>query len=344
MKTIAIFLSLSLAGSSLALVGCSKSSNSGPGANNSNSNNSGSSSAASSASASGGGSGPVDLKIKWQIGKVYDMSMDLHQSTDINVPGQPVHQELKLTQGLNYTPLKELDNGGHQVRLQFARQNLDLNQNGKEILNYDSSQSTPIATNGPAASVSAAMHAMLGAPLDFTFASDGTVEQIDGLDTLSNNIAQAVPNPRQRLQLQQLYDEDTLKQYGSFSESLPNHPINVGDTWSSSHDINNPAGLVTVDANYTFKDWEQHNGHNCVHLVITGDIKSKSATASAIGAVVNIKKGNISGNAWFDPDLGMFVDINTDQDTTLDITTRQMNLTEDMKQNVDISLLGVTSM
>ncbi len=338
MKTLAILLSLSLAGSSVALVGCGKSSSS----NNNNSGGGGSNSSASSTSGSGG-SGPVDLKIKWQTGKVYDMSMDLNQSTDITVPGQPIHQVLKLTQGLNYTPLKELDNGGHQVRLEFARQNLNLTQNGKQVLSYDSSQPAQAETNGPAVSVAAAMHAMLGAPLDFTFGPDGTVEKIDGLDTLSNNIAEAVPNPRQRMQLQQLYDENTLKQYGSFSESLPNHPINVGDTWNSSHDINNPAGMVTVNATYTFKDWEQHNGHNCVHLVIAGDIKSKSASASEIGAVVNIKNGKISGDAWFDPDLGMFVDINTDQDTTLDITTRQMNLTEDMKQNVDISLLGINN-
>ena len=269
--------------------------------------------------------------------------MNLDRATDINVPGQPIHQELKLTQGLAYSPLKELDNGGHQVRLEFARQTISINQNGKDILNFDSSQTTPIETNGPVAAVAAAMHAMVGAPLDFTFAADGSVTKIDGIDSLSNSIASAVPNPRQRMQLQQLYDEDTMKQYGAFSQSLPDHPVNVGDTWSASHDINNPAGLVTVDSTYTFKNWEQHSGHNCVHLVITGDIKTKTASAASIGAVVKIKKGSIGGDAWFDPDLGMFVDINTDQDTTLAITTRQMDLTQDMKQNVDISLQGVTA-
>jgi len=334
MKKLIIPLALSLAGS-VFLAGCSKSGNSGAAGGSTNS------SAAANAGGSSAPAGPVDLKIKWQIGKRYDMMMDLNQTTDINVPGQPVHQELKLTQGLDYSPLKELDNGGHQVRLQFASQTIDINQNGKDVLSYDSNQSTPIETNGPVGAVAAAMHAMVGAPLDFTFAADGTVESIDGIDALSNSIAAAVPNERQRLQVQQLYDEDTLKQYGAFAQSLPNHPVNVGDSWSESHDINNPAGVMTINSNYTFKNWEQHNGHNCVHLVITGDIKTKTASASMIGAVIKIKSGSISGDAWFDPDLGMFIDINSDQDTTLDITTRQMALTQEMKQNVDLSLQGI---
>ena len=140
---------------------------------------------------------------------------------------------------------------------------------------------------------------------------------------------------------QQLFDENTLKRYGSFSQSLPDHPVNIGDSWTSSQDINNPAGVMTVNSTYTFKNWEPHNGHNCAHILITGDIKTKSASASTIGAVVNVKKGIVNGDAWFDPDLGMFVDINSDQDTTLDITTRAGAFTERMKQNVDMSLLSV---
>ena len=158
MKTTIILLGLSLAGGSLFLIGCSKSGKSGPGANNGN---------GPTASSPNGGSataGPVDLKIKWQTGKVYDMEMDLNQATDINVPGQPVHQELKLTQGLHYSPLKDLDSGRFQVQLEFERQSLDLTQNGKELLSFDSSQNTPIDTDSKAPPLATVMRAMLGVP------------------------------------------------------------------------------------------------------------------------------------------------------------------------------------
>lgn len=323
MKTIVILF----AGSLLCLVGCSKSNGNRPAASSAN---------------GGSAAGPVDLKIKWQTGKKYDMEMALNQSSDINVPNQPIHQELKLTQDFHYSPLKDLDNGGHQVEMEFDRQNFDLNQNGKELLNFDSTQNTPIDKSSPVASVAAAMRAMLGVPLDYTLAADGTVEKIDGLDSLMSRITAAVPDQRQRVSLGQLYDEDTLKQYGSLTQSLPDHPVNIGDTWSSSHDVNNPTGVMTVDSTYTFKDWEQHNGHNCVHLLISGDVKTKTASAATTGAVVNIKKGTVTGDAWFDPDLGMFVDINSDQDITMDIQTRNMALTQRQKQNVEMSLVDVS--
>ena len=340
-KTIIALLSLSLAAGSLFLVGCSKSGKSGPGTNTSSTS---SSSSPAASSANGGGSaaaGPVDLKIKWQTGKVYDMEMDVNQDTEINARGGPAHQEMKLTQGLRYSPLKDLDSGRYQVQMEFYRQSIDFTQNGRKLLSFDSTQNTPSDPNNGAPPVAPVMRAMLGAPLDYTIAADGTVEKIDGLDTLTSRIAAAVPDQRQRVMFQQLFDEDTLKRYGALSQSLPGHPVNVGDTWSSSQDINNPAGVMAVNCTYTFKNWESHGGHNCAHILITGDIKTKTASASTIGAVVKVKKGIVSGEAWFDPDLGMFVDINTGQDMTLDITTRSMAFTQQMKENIDMSLLSV---
>jgi hypothetical protein len=335
MKKIVTLLSVAFAGSSLILPGCSKSQKSEPIANGTNSM------ATSSAEGGATATGPIDLKMKWQVGKQYDMEMDLNQVTDINMPGRPIHQGLKLTQGLDYSPLKNLDNGGNQLQLEFDHQNFGLSQNGKDVLSYDSTQKAPIQPDSPVAPVAAAMHAMLGVPLVYTIAADGTVEKIDGIDTLTSRITAALPDQRQRVALQQLYDEDTLKQYGSFSQSLPGHPVSVGDSWSASHDVTSPTGVMTVDANYTFKDWEQHDGHNCVHFLVTGDIKTKSASASTVGAVVKIQSGTIDGDVWFDPDQGIFVEDKTDQDLTLNITTRSTTFTEHMKQNVTMSLLGV---
>jgi hypothetical protein len=326
MNKIAVLISLCFAGSLLLLPGCSKSTN-------------------SHLQAGSGGNaeaGPTDLKMKWPVGTNYSMEMDLKQATDIKVSGQPIHQDLTLTQGIRYKALKDLDNGGHQLELEFENENITLNQNGKEILNYDSTQNTPVDKSGPAASVAAVMGAMLNAPLDYTLAADGTVEKIDGYDAMMSRINAAVPDKAQRASLGQMFDQDTLKQYCAFAKSLPDHPVNIGDAWSASDDLNTPTGVLTVDTTYTYKDWEQHDGHNCVHLMVTGDIKTKSASAATLGAVVKIEKGTLNGEAWFDPDLGMFVDIKNDQDLTMDVTTRGSTFTEHQKQNVDVSLVDIS--
>jgi hypothetical protein len=326
MRSMAVLLALCLAGSSPLLSGCSKSKSSG-GSAGSNAN---------------GSSAPVTLKIKWQIGKRYDMEMDLNQASDLTVPNRPIHQILKLTQGLHYSPLTNLDNGGSQVQVEFDSQNLSFTQNGRELVSYDSSDSTPVPTNGAAAPAAAVMHAMLNVPLVYNFGADGKLEKIDGIDSLTSRINAAMPNQQQRMQLGQLFDPGTLKRYGQFSEGLPDHPVSVGDSWSWSQDIDNATGVMTVDATCTFQDWEQHNGHNCVHLLVTGDIKTKTASAAMTGAMVTVKKGTINGENWFDPDLGMYVDVNSDQDIAMNIKTQTMALTDHLKQNVRLSLVDVS--
>ena len=335
MKKTVILVTLCLAGIALLASGCSKSKKAGPSAND---NGAGGSSANGGAAANG----PTDLKLKWQTGKRYDMEMDLNQSSDTDIPNRPASRtDIKLTQGFHYSLLKDLPNGGTQVELEFDRQNFSLTQDDKEIINYDSTQKTPDDPNSPAGPVGKAMNAMLDVPLDYTLAPDGTVQTIDGTNELIDRIKSAVPNARTRMQLDQLYDRDTLKRYLDFAQSLPDHPVSLGDSWTMSQDINNPVGVITVNATYTLKDFEQHNGHNCAHIAITGDIKTKSTTAANVGAVVTVKKGTITGEAWFDADLGMYVDINSDQDITLDIKTRNLALTQQMKQNVEMSLVDV---
>jgi hypothetical protein len=335
MNTTTNFLALSAVGTSLILVGCSKSDNSGTAANNSNGH------AASSASVAPTATGPADLSIKWQPGKKYDMEMVLDQTVDRTLDEHPFHQELKLTQDYHYSVIKNLDNGGHQIELEFDRQGFGLAVNGKQIINFDSAQKTPDETNSAAVAVAAVMRAMLGAPIDYTLGADGTVEKIDGVDSMASRIAAAEPDQRRRAPFQQLFDEDNLKQYGLLSKGLPDHPVNIGDSWSSSQDRNNPAGVMTMNSTYTFKGREQHKGHNCVHLLVTGDIKTKSTSSATTGATVKIENGTISGDMWFDPDLGISVDDASEEDLTLNITAQSTALTEHMKENAETSLVNV---
>ncbi len=51
----------------------------------------------------------------------------------------------------------------------------------------------------------------------------------------------------------------------------------------------------------------------------TVSIKSVS---NASGALVSIDKANVSGEYWFDPQLGMVVGFDDSEDYTLKITTR----------------------
>ena len=44
---------------------------------------------------------------------------------------------------------------------------------------------------------------------------------------------------------------------------------------------------------------------------------------------------------WFDPELGMIVDFNSDQKMALKVTTRQQTVTPQLTQKVRLSLVDV---
>src|SRR5579859_5963502 len=123
MKKIALILPLCAATVCLSLSGCSKSKNaattSGSGGN-----------AADATLASGASDKPVDMRIKWTVGKKYPIRIEMAQSTKTDVPDQaePVTQNMELTQGFDISALKETDDGGRQLELKFATEKMDVSQ------------------------------------------------------------------------------------------------------------------------------------------------------------------------------------------------------------------------
>jgi hypothetical protein len=329
MKKIAVILSLCAVAVCVLLSGCSKSKKSAT---------SSGSSADSSVSAAASDS-PVELKVKWTAGKSFAMRMELNQGTETKVPNQPepVKLDVKLTQNFNLSALKPLDNGGWELELEFENETMDVLQGGRNVLSFDSNENPAQETNNPVAPI---LRAMVGTRLQYFTDAAGKVEKMGGVDDLMKRIA-ANAKPQQVGMFQQMFSEDTLKRYGSFSDALPNRVVNVGESWSVKNDIVASIGTLTMDMKYTFKNWEQHGDRKCAHVEAAGDISSKNASAAMVGAVVEIEKGKISGDYWFDPEAGMIVDVHNNQDMTLKITTRAQTMTQQLSQKIRLSLVDV---
>ena len=327
-KNILLFLMVAMAGN-VILSGCSKSKKTAA----SPESNAGSSTAAATPD------GPVELKIKWAAGKKYSMRLEFNQGTEMNAPGQPepVKQEVKMAQDFTFTAVNQLDNGGWQLELEFEQESMDVLQGGRSVLNFDTTQSPDMDTNNPVAPI---MRAMVGARIQYFIDASGKVEKLGGVAELLNHIV-ATTKPRQQAMFKQMFSEDTLKQYGSFSETLPNRLVNIGESWSVKRDIGSAIGTLTVDMNYTFKNWELHGDRQCAHIVDTGNIYSKSVSAAMTGAAVEVESGKTSGDVWFDPELGMIVDVNTDQDMTMKITTRTATFRQQLNQKIRMKLVDV---
>jgi hypothetical protein len=329
MKKIIVMLSLVAVAGGVLLSGCSKPKT--PAASPGGGTNS---SAAAAASDS-----PVDMKIKWTAGKTFAMRMEMNMTTEMKVPNQPdpVKQDIKLTQNYNLSALNKLDNGGWELELEFENETMDVAVGARSVLSFDSTENPAQETNNPVAPI---LRAMVGARLQYFTDASGKVEKMGGMDDLLKRIT-AAGTSQQRGMFQQMFSEDTLKRYGSFSEALPNRIVNIGESWSVKSDIESAIGTLTMNMKYTFKNWEQHGDRMCAHVDATGDIASKTTSAAMVGAMVEIEKGKISGEFWFDPDMGMIVDVHNNQDMTLKITTRAQTMTQKLTQKVRVSLVDV---
>ena len=121
---------------------------------------------------------------------------------------------------------------------------------------------------------------------------------------------------------------------------MPNRIMNVGENWLVKKDVVDNIGVLTVNMKLTFKNWEQHGDHKCAHIEETGSISSKSVS-TASGAMVKIEKGRISGDIWFDPELGLAVGGNDNEDLILKITTRTQTMTKQTHNKSQWTLVDV---
>ena len=290
--------------------------------------------AGASTAASAPESGAAEMRIRWIVGKKYAMRLEMNQISETPLPGQPLPLKSEVSFTLNYdvSALKALDNGGRELELEFVNNTLNVLQGGVDIMSFDSAQ-TAGATQNPA-------RAMIGARIRYFTDAGGKVERVEGLDELARRIS-ATGKSQEQAVFKEIYSEETLKRYISFDDPMPNRTISMGRSWELKKDV---AGWefrhVAIDTKCTFKDWAQHDDHKCAHIEFAGDFSTKSA-AAASGALIEIKKGRISGDFWFDPELGMIVDSSTDQTMTVNVTTQAHTMTPQISRKTRLMLLDM---
>ena len=282
-------------------------------------------------------SGPAELKGKWMVGKKYELHMELNQSAETKSPdqSQPVKEGLKWTQDFNISVLKELPDGGRQLELEFVNEAMDESQAGRRVLSFDSAQSSA----GNKYNRLAILGALVGAHLEYFTDAGGKVQTVEGVNELVNHIT-AVATPEQQEVFIGMFGGDNLKNYLLFGDWMPNRIMNVGENWSVKKDVVDNIGVLTVNMKLAFKNWEQHGDHTCAHIEETGNISSKSVS-TASGAMVKIEKGRISGDIWFDPELGLAVGGNDNEDLILKITTRTQTMTKQTHNKSQWTLVDV---
>ena len=285
-------------------------------------------------------SGPVELKLKWTVGKQYLERMTMDQDMEFTIPGnsQPMQQQMEIIQEFSLAALKERPEGGVEVELKFISQKMSSKMAGRELMSFDSA-SDP-STDG-ANPIAPTLRKIVGAHVKYLIDARGKVEKMEGYDEFLKQIT-AGGSPQAEMMIKGMFSEDTLKQFGARAQGLPEKPVKIGDTWPVHLEISaGPMGTMDLDMKYKFTGWEQHDGHNCALLTYTGDVTSKAATNNPAMSMT-IEKGVITGKNWFDPALGATVDGTADQSISVKMTMQGQKTDSTMKQKILMKLLGVS--
>jgi len=297
--------------------------------------------------------GPVELKLKWPQGERIVQDMDLKQTSEISIPGQPAPMTQDTTMGMEYglTVLQANPDGGHEVEMEFLSARMKTAMAGRTTLDYDS---TSKSTTGRPNPLNGIYGKIVGSKIRFFLDATNGVERIEGVDEMMSRL-QAGATPADLAPLKSMYTEGYFKQLMQANQFMPPKPVQPGDTWPVQ--IEMPLGMMgnlELNFDFTFTSWEMHGKRNCARLEFTGTIKSTPDTnASPTGMSINILGGDSSGISWFDPDIGMTIDTTMNQNMNMVISLpmnqrgngggagKMQNLTNQITQIQNIKLSSV---
>ncbi|MDB6124953.1 MAG: hypothetical protein JWQ71_3946 [Pedosphaera sp.] len=282
---------------------------------------------------------PVELKVKWQVGKRYLQRMDMTQGTESSVPNmpQPVKTETKQSQEYAVSSLKELTGGGQELEMEFVSQKMSTKIGDREIMGFDSASDAKDDGSNPSAT---ALRRMVGAKLKFQTDTQGKVVKVEGTKELMTKVT-AGSAPQMQQMFKGMFNDEMLKHMVSL-QGLPDKAVKVGDSWPLTTEIDMPmVGTLVTKMNYTFTGWEQHDKKKCAVITFTGDIASKPGAPQTAGMTINIDSGKSSGKSWFDPAAGMSLGSDVDQSMTMKMKLQGKDISTALNQKIVMKLVEV---
>jgi hypothetical protein len=269
------------------------------------------------------------------------------------MPNQPnpILQDVTLGQEYAVSVLQATANGGHELELEFLTMRMTVAMGGKTVVNYDSAKkASNDRKDALTATFQKTFQKIIGAKVQYFMDASNQVERIEGVDALMSRLgAGSATDPTAGVK--NMFNESYLKQMVDGSRYLPHKPVQPGDTWPVHVEMAlGASGNAVMDFNFNLQNWEKHGERNCARLEFQGTMKSTPDANSAPGGMtMSIQDGTASGISWFDPELGLIIESDLDQDMKMIMgmpvkmrgTTVTQTMTNLMHQKITIKLESV---
>ncbi len=281
---------------------------------------------------------PVELKMKWQVGKRYEQQMDMTMNMGGNSTdqGQAAQSKMKIGEGFAISTVKERDGGGKELDVKITGVTMSMDMGGNTLMSYDSKNPPSDAASNPGV----AMLQKLG-DMHLTMLTDakGNVESVEGLKEFLDSMGDSGggANP-----LKGFLTEDSVKQMASL-QGLPDHPVKVGESWPFKKEVSAPSmGTMVQDLTYTFTGWEQRENHKCAVIAVSGTINTKPGGDDSAAPMMTVEDGKVAGEIYFDPALGMPIESSINQGFSVKVNAQGQSMSTKIAQDITIKLTAVT--
>lgn len=284
--------------------------------------------------------GPMKLELKWPPGERLVQDLVLTQVMAISIPGrlEPLQQNVAIGEKYSLTVLNADPDGTHELEMQFLSARISL-PSGRRQIHYDSEKDS--GSTDPIAKV---LSQIIGAKIQYYLDASNNVERMEGADKLADQIS---GGGTATAALKNIFNENSFKQLMSYARFIPPNPVQPGDTWPVQIQTASDAlGTITQNFSFTFARWEQHGERNCARLEFSGTMQSgTNPLPDHTDMTISMQDGTMTGVLWFDPEFGIVIDSQVDQDMTLLITIprRSQNATGSSMQVITNQLSQVLS-
>ncbi len=241
----------------------------------------------------------IQLQQTWQVGKRYTQSMKMDQSTNMNVGGKNVSQEMHITATTILSVARHEDGKRKRITIKYDRMAMEGDTNGVKM----SADSAKPDDSGPFGKV---FPAMVGKEIRAVVDDKNEVEGIEGLDEISAGLGDAAGMAKMFL------NEEAVKRMITQSglQAVPDHPVKPGDSWPFTTTMPMPPmGQLNLKGTYTYKGMAKRGGVPCAEIQIDtslgGSNSGENAGEGPLAQLgLKLETGSLKGAIFFDNALG----------------------------------------
>lgn len=270
----------------------------------------------------------INLKPHFPIGKKLTYITKIEQENQVKMPNMPAkNMKQSMNQEQTYTITFRKDKTGN-IESEIVCKSIKMeNKVGTMSFSFDSTK------KGQDKSPMAIMKKFVNQKFTVTYAKDGSVKDVKGIDTFLKSLP---PNPL----MAKMFNKESIKSMFNvnfFNQGLQKRTIKKGDVWKWNYTFPTPmGGNNKADLTYTFVGMKKINKNKCAELLYTGKINMDfDQEKSPMGLKMEVKNGHMEGRSYFDTKLGIIIKSITNQAMDMNMTLpAQPNSKIKMPQNM----------